>query len=191
MRWIVDTSAWSRLHRPEVQKQVEELLGEENELVLSPAVELEILREPQWDAVSARRRELEEAMEILRADAETFSLAADAMERLARHQAEAHRRPIADLITAAVAHQHGCGVLHLDGDFELLAEHGGLAFDVVRVKLRAPDGDDEQAGHPAAKQRQLKTELAQLVHQMPLDEAETFLRAVVEQARARVGTAPS
>lgn len=191
MRWIVDTSAWSRLHRPEVQKQVEELLGDENELVLSPAVELEILREPQRDAVSVRRRELEEAMEVLRADAETFSLAADAMECLARHQAEAHRRPIADLITAAVAHQHGCGVLHLDGDFELLAEHGGLAFDVVRVKLREPDGDDEQAAHPAAKQRQLKTELAQLLHQMPLDEAETFLGAVVDQARARVGAARS
>ncbi len=184
MRWIVDTSAWSRLHRAEVREQVEELLGEDSELVLSPAVELEILRAPQWDAVSAKRRELEEAMDVLRADAETFSLAADAMERLARHRAEAHRRPIADLITSALAHQHGCGVIHLDGDFELLAEHGGLAFDVVRVKLA--DGGMEPTAHPAAKQRQLKTELAQLVHQMPLDQAERFLAGVVDQARELV-----
>jgi len=187
VRWIVDTSAWSRLNRPEVKEQLEELLaGDEDELVLSPAVELELMREPQGGAVAAKRRELEEAMEVLAADAETFSLAADAMERLADHHAEAHRRPIADLITAALAHQHDCGVVHLDGDFELLAEHSGLEFEVVRVQLYDDDEGGGRAAHPAAGQRALKTELAQLVHQLPIEEPEAFLEVVVAQARERV-----
>jgi len=147
VRWIVDTSAWSRLDRPEVKKQLEELLaGEADELVLAPTVELELMREPQWDAVAAKRQELEAAMEVLAADAETFALAADAMERLAQHHAEAHRRPIADLIPAALAHQHGGGVVHLDGDFDLLAEHSGLELEVFRVQV----SDD---GEGAAEQR--------------------------------------
>lgn len=187
MRWIVDTSAWSRLHRPEARQQVEDLLaGEEDEMVLSPAVELELLREPQGDAVSARRAELEAAMEVLPADAETFALAAAAMEQLAQHQAEAHRRPVPDLITAALAHQHRCGVVHLDGDFDLLAQHSGLGFEVFRIELDDEDDGGADAVRPAKKQRALKTELAQLVHRLPIEEAETFLEEVAGHARERV-----
>lgn len=137
MRWIVDTSAWSRLDRPEIAEQIEGLLSDEDdEMVLSPVVELELMREPQGpEAVADKRRELEADMDVLPADAETFRLAAEAMERLAEHDPQAHRLPIPDLITAALAHQLGCGVVHLDGDFELLAEHGGLAFKRFRVEL--------------------------------------------------------
>lgn len=187
MRWIVDTSAWSRRHRPDVKKQLEELLAdEEDEMVLSPAVELEILREPQWGAMAERRRELEGAMDVLEATAETFSLAADAMEALAKHEAQAHRRPVSDLITAALAHQHGCGIVHLDGDFELIAEHSGLEFEVFRIEFTEDDAGGGPAAHPAKKQRRLKNELAQLVHRMPIDEAGRFLEDVVEKARERV-----
>ncbi len=43
-----------------------------------------------------------------------------------------------------------------------------------------------QAVHPAARQRALKTELAQLVHQLSIDQAEAFLEDVVARARQRV-----
>lgn len=160
-------------------------MSDEDEFVLSPAVHLELLREPQGDAVGARRRELEGAMEILAADAETFSLAADAMEAFAQHDAVAHRRPIADLVTAALAHQHRCGVVHLDGDFDVLARYSGLQFEVRRIEL---GNAGRSANHPARRQRGLKTELAQLVHQMPVDDAEAFLEDVVRLARERVAT---
>lgn len=185
MRWIIDTSAWSRLDRPEIADQIEDLLGDEHdEMVLSPAVELELMRGPQGgDAVAAKRQELEENMEVLPVDDETFALAAGAMERLAEHEPEGHRLPIPDLITAALAHQHNCCVVHIDGDFELLAEHSGLVFNEERVELAADDGDDGDSPHPAIKQRALKSELAQLVHRMPIDQAEEFLADVVAQAR--------
>jgi len=184
VRWIIDTSAWSRRHDPAVAKQLEEMLAEEDdELVLSPAVQLELLREPQGGAVAKLRTDLEEAMDVLEADAETFALAADAMEVLARHHA--HRLPVTDLITAALAHQHECGIVHRDGDYQVIADHSDLGFEVIRVE---PDdgGSGGPASHPAKRQRQLKREMASLVHQMPIAEAEAFLHEVVEKARERV-----
>lgn len=187
MRWILDTSVWARADRDDVRGQIEQFLGgDEGELVLAPSVELEMLRGPQGEAVAARRSELEAAMDVLRVDAETFVLAADAMQELARYEREAHRRPLADLITAALAHQHGCGVIHVDGDFEVLAAHSGLTFPAVRLKLDHRRGQRARRAHPAAKQRELKTQLAQLLHQMPIGEAEAFLDEVVTRARARV-----
>lgn len=168
--------------------QLRELLADEaDELVLSPAVELEILREPQHAAVAQRREELERAMDVLEATPETFSLAADAMERLAAYEANAHRRPVVDLVTAALAHQHHCGIIHHDGDYEIIAEKGGLAVSLFRITL-----DEEAAAgavHPARRQRQLRTELAGLIHQLPVAEAEELLDAIVRQARERVASA--
>lgn len=184
MRWLVDTSAWARRALPGIAEQLDAILDEdpEAELVLSPAVLLELMRGPQGEAVAHERHELEGSLQVLEADARTFALAADAMERLAEHASEAHRLPIPDLVTAALAHQHGCGVVHVDGDFDLLAAHGGLSFEARGLEL--PPGDD--APNPAARQRQLKRELAQLLHQMTIADAEAFLETTVEQARARL-----
>jgi predicted nucleic acid-binding protein len=189
VRWIIDTSAWSHRGRLEVIAQLRELLADDaDELVLSPAVELEILREPQHAAVAERRRGLEEAMDVLEATPETFALAADAMERLATHAPNAHRRPVADLITAALAHQHGGGIIHLAGDFEAMAEHGGLSAPLFRIELDTGSGATAEA-HPAHRQRQLRNELAGLVHQLPVSEAEEFLVQAVRQARERLASA--
>jgi predicted nucleic acid-binding protein len=120
-------------------------------------------------------------MTLLAADAQTFELAADAMERLAMHQPEAHRLPLADLLTAALAHQHGCGVVHFDGDYEAISEHGGLNFKSRQITVTGEGGGE----HPVAgRQRALKADLAQLLHHMPVEQAEKFLERVVEEARA-------
>jgi len=39
-----------------------------------------------------------------------------------------HRLAPADIVIAACAHSAGMGVLHYDGDYDLLAEHTSLAF---------------------------------------------------------------
>jgi len=184
MRWIVDTSAWSRRDLPEVNEQLNDILSEHKDsvFVLSPAVLLELLRGPQNDEVAVERETLTDSMELLPADARTFELAADAMEVLATHNAEAHRLPLSDLITAALAHQHGCGVIHLDEDFEQLAWHSGLSFDQRRIEL--PDESESGSDHPVAdRQRALKREFAQLLHQKSVSEAEEFLERFVEQLR--------
>lgn len=185
MRWLVDTSAWARRALPGIAEQLDAILDEdpEAELVLSPAVLLELMRGPQGEAVAHERHELEGSLQVLEADARTFALAADAMERLAEHAPEAHRLPIPDLLTAALAHQHGCGVVHVDGDFALLAAESGLSFEARGLELPPDDGD---APNPALRQRALKRELAQLLHQMTISDAEAFLETAVEQARARL-----
>ncbi len=185
MRWIVDTSAWSRRDIPKVNEQLNDILSEHEDsvFVLSPAVLLELLRGPQDEEVAVERETLTESMELLPADAKTFELAADAMQALAAHDAEAHRLPLSDLVTAALAHQHGCGVIHLDEDFEQLAHHSGLSFEQRRIEL--PDDDSERGtAHPVAdRQRALKQELAQLLHQKPVFEAEEFLERFVGELR--------
>lgn len=188
MRWVVDTSVWSRRDLPEINEQLKEVLGEapDSELVLSPAVLLELMRGPKKKAVAAERKALTDSMTVLAVDAATFELAADAMESLATYRAEAHRLPIPDLITAALAHQHGCGVLHIDDDFSLISEHSSRNFEQRELAQAPPDGDDAKP-HPAKVQRQLKDELAQLLHQMPVSDAESFLQRVVEEARAETG----
>jgi predicted nucleic acid-binding protein len=44
---------------------------------------------------------------------------------LARHRGNGHRRPIPDLIIAATAELHGADVLHVDSDYDLIAEVTG------------------------------------------------------------------
>jgi predicted nucleic acid-binding protein len=67
MRWIIDTSAWSHRGRPEVAKQIEDLLAEndQSELVLASSVELEILRDPQGAGAAELRAEIEDSMDVL------------------------------------------------------------------------------------------------------------------------------
>jgi predicted nucleic acid-binding protein len=185
VRWIVDTSAWARRDIPAVKQQLGDILAEEHdsEFVLSPAVLLELMRGPQGDDVARECDALTSSMETLPANAETFVLAAIAMQQLASVSAEGHRLPVPDLVTAALAHQHGCGVVHLDGDFESLAQHGGLEFADRRIEL-PEDDPDGGAGHlRAGRQRALKQELGQLLHQKPIGEAEEILERIVEDLR--------
>jgi predicted nucleic acid-binding protein len=158
MRWLVDTSAWSRRGIPEIRDQLKALLEEDddNELALSGPVLLELLTGPQGAAVAAEHAQLRDAVAIIALDDETIRLAAKMMEQLARAGREHHRRPIADLLTAALAHQHDYGLVHVDRDFELIASHGGLPFTQRRLHLHGSD----DAPHPAETQRALKRELS-------------------------------
>jgi predicted nucleic acid-binding protein len=182
---LVDTSAWARRQIPEVGAQLAALLDEaaDNELALSGPVLLELLTEPQGVEVAVTEATLRDAVEILAPDDETIQLAAQMMSHLAQAGADFHRRPVADLMTAALAHQHGCGLVHIDRDFELIAQHGGLAFLERRLELQEADGRP----HPAAAQRALKRELHQLLHQLPAAQAEALLRRAVAEARHDAG----
>ncbi len=181
--WLIDTSAWARRDVTEVRDQLDELLSEDGELALSPPVLLELLRGPQGEEVAREHARLTGMMVTLPADEETFRLAAEAMERLAAHAREGHRLPVTDLVTAALAHRHHCGVVHCDGDYEQIAEYGGLSFPHRKIGI----SDSPTGAHPVARgQRALKKELGQLLHQMPAIQAEAFLERVVEEARAAV-----
>ncbi len=186
MIWILDTSAWARREVPAVVQALGELMGDDEvEIVLSPPVLLELLRGPQGEAVAKENRRLQGSFRVLTTDEETFRLAAAAMEQMALESPEAHRLPVTDLVTSALAHQHDAGVLHFDGDYDAIAADSGLRFAVRRV---CRPEDLTSAAHPvAADQRALKRQLFQLLHQRPVAEAESFLRQTVNELRRQVG----
>lgn len=70
-------------------------------------------------------------------DANTWLLAERSQRELARDPAVSHRIGMPDLLLASIASQHGLGVLHYDGDYDLLAEHTSLEFESVWI---APAG---------------------------------------------------
>jgi predicted nucleic acid-binding protein len=185
VRWIVDSSAWSRRDVPAANRTIKELLERGDILVLSPPVLIELLRAPQFDAVAEEHEELTRAMEVLEVDSATFDLVFDAMKELAAGDAAAHRVPVTDLITAALAHQHACGVLHLDRDYSAIAKGSQLEFEVRKVC--EPEDLPSDGDHPVAgNQRAMKRELGQLLHQLPVADAERHLREAIERAREAV-----
>jgi predicted nucleic acid-binding protein len=69
------------------------------------------------------------ALPLLYIDEGIERRAIDAQRQLA--QVGHHRLPPVDLILAAIADRHGLGVLHYDGDFDLLRSKTDLDFESV------------------------------------------------------------
>ena len=67
-------------------------------------------------------------------DADVEERALEAQRQLAR--VGHHRLPPVDLLVAAVADRHGLGVLHYDGDYDVIADRTELDFDSVWVAPR-------------------------------------------------------
>lgn len=129
--WILDKSAAARGAQPAVAAQLAELAGS---LFLCPVGELEQL----YSARSARdydalESDLREAFQIVTAPPDVFERALDLQRDLAHHQGMWHRMPIPDLLIACTALHHGLGVVHVDRDFERIAEIRPLV--VRRLKL--------------------------------------------------------
>ena len=118
--WIVDKSAAARGSDPVVSDQLIELAGL---LYICPVGELELL----YSARSAR--DYDEQRDQLHDNFESVAAPPDLLERalrlqrdLAHHHGMWHRTPIPDLLIAEIALHHHLGVVHVDGDFERIAE---------------------------------------------------------------------
>lgn len=118
--WIVDKSAEARGTDPVVRRQLTELAGM---LYICPMGELEFL----YAARSAR--DYDERRGLLHVNFLPAAAPPDIFERalrlqrdLAHHHGMWHRLPIPDLLIAETALFHNLGVLHVDGDFDRIAE---------------------------------------------------------------------
>lgn len=159
------------------------LLKRGDELALSLPVLLEILRGPQGDAVTAEKKALLSALVVPPMNHEITEIASKIMVSLAKHSPIAHRLPVSDLLTAAQAQQLRAGILHADHDYEQIAQNGGV--DVPTRHCQVDDGD---ASPPRARhQRELKREIAQLLHRLPVDRAEAVLARFRDELRAELG----
>lgn len=118
--WLIDKSAAVRATQPAVARQLVELAGSVH---VCPMGELEQLYSARsasdYDALRAKTRNW---LRVVPAPAEVLDLALVLQRDLAHHHGLWHRIPIPDLVIAETALHHGFGVLHVDGDFERIAE---------------------------------------------------------------------
>jgi predicted nucleic acid-binding protein len=117
---VLDKSAAVRARDPKVASQLEELTGE---LVICPVGELEQL----YSARSATdydllRDELRASFRTVNAPDDIFQRALRLQRDLALHHGMWHRTAIPDLLIAETALHHGMGVVHVDRDYERIAE---------------------------------------------------------------------
>lgn len=118
--WLIDKSAAARSAEERVAAQLGELAGS---LYLCQVGQLEQL----YSARSARDydvldADLREAFQIVSAPPDVFARAHELQRDLAHHHGMWHRTPIPDLLIACTALHHQLGILHVDRDFERIAE---------------------------------------------------------------------
>ena len=118
--WIVDKSAAARAEDPRVGPQLRELGGA---LHICPIGELEQLFSARSaDDYDARRDLLRDSFESVGPPADIFARALRLQHDLAHHHGMWHRVPIPDLLIAETALHHGLGIVHVDRDYERIAE---------------------------------------------------------------------
>jgi hypothetical protein len=117
---LIDKSAAARSQDERVGAQLGELAGS---LYLCPVGQLEQL----YSARSARDydeldTELRDAFTVVAAPPDIFDRALKLQRELAHHHGMWHRTPIPDLHVASTALYHDLGVVHVDRDFDRIAE---------------------------------------------------------------------
>ena len=118
--WIVDKSAAARGSDPVVSGQLIELAGL---LYVCPVGELELVYSaPSARDYDARRSQLHSNFRTAAAPSDVFERALRLQRDLAHHHGMWHRIPIPDLLIAETALHHDLGVMHVDGDFDRIAE---------------------------------------------------------------------
>lgn len=118
--WVLDKSAAARAGEPTVGAQLAELAGS---LFVCPVGELGQL----YSARSAHhyeelKAELHAGFELVAAPPDILDRALRLQRDLAHHHGMWHRTPIPDLLIAETAMHHQLGVVHVDGDFDRIAE---------------------------------------------------------------------
>lgn len=127
---LLDNSAWARLASQRLEgERVETVAGWMSKQQLATC--LPFLLEAGYSARSGAERTAMmfdlARLPRIEIDREVADIALQAQRELA--DIGHHRLAPADLVIAACAHIAGMGVLHYDGDYDLLAAHTGLAFE--------------------------------------------------------------
>lgn len=127
---LIDNSAWARLSSARLDPiRAETVASWMADLQLATC--LPFLLEAGYSARSGSERAAMmadlAALPRVEIDAEIEAVALDAQRELA--DVGHHRLPPADVVIAACAHTAGIGVLHYDGDYDLLVKHTRLHFE--------------------------------------------------------------
>lgn len=134
---LLDNSAWARLAHPALPSERATTVAQQIEDGRLAAC-LPFVLEAGYSVRDAGEHDalMEELTSLpwLAIDADVERIAVRAQRQLARMGQ--HRIPPVDVVTAAVAHHHGAGVLHYDAHFDLLSARTDLRFDSVWLAPR-------------------------------------------------------
>lgn len=118
--WVLDKSAAARSADPRVASQLEELAGR---LFVCPIGMLEQLYSARSASDYDRLEEdLRESFDAIATPPDLLDRALELQRDLAHHHGMWHRTPIPDLLIAETALHHGLGIVHVDRDYERIAE---------------------------------------------------------------------
>ena len=118
--WLLDKSAAARAADPVVAAQLAELAGE---LCVCPVGELEQLYSARSaDDYDELRADLHAGFRIVEAPSDILGRALALQRDLAHHHGMWHRTSIPDLLIAETALHNDLGIVHVDRDFERIAE---------------------------------------------------------------------
>lgn len=118
--WLLDKSAAVRAGDPLVGAQLSELAGA---LFVCPVGELEQLFSARSaDDYDVMKATLRDQVGRVAAPPDLFDRALELQRDLAHHHGMWHRTPIPDLLIAETALHNQLGVLHVDRDYERIAE---------------------------------------------------------------------
>jgi predicted nucleic acid-binding protein len=182
---LVDNSTWARVGHPEVAAVWARALGEDRLVACGPFVMEALYSARDLDELTELREELTAGLRYVDLDGSTWWLAFEAQRRMAAVASQFHRRPFADYLIAAAAHQHGFAVLHYDRDYDLIAQHAGLRFESRWI---APPGSLDDG--PPDTLRPLRRAITARLAQFTGPAAEDTYRRVIDlldEAIARSG----
>jgi predicted nucleic acid-binding protein len=118
--WILDNSAAQRFGDPSVAREISSLAGLLSVCRIGRLEQLYSARSAS--DYDARRSALDTAFPVAEAPEDVFAQAEDLQRDLAHHHGMWHRTPLPDLFIAITALHHGLGVVHVDGDYDRIAE---------------------------------------------------------------------
>ena len=123
--WLLDKSAAARADQPLIAAQLHELAGS---LFLCAVGVLEQCYSARSAAdYDELKTDLAASFPLMPAPADLLARAIQLQDDLAHHHGMWHRIAIPDLLIAETALSHGLGVVHVDRDFERIAEVRPLA----------------------------------------------------------------
>jgi predicted nucleic acid-binding protein len=118
--WILDKSAAARAGEASIAAELAQLAGS---LCVCPVGELEQLYSARsaghYDELHA---DLRASLPLVPTPPDIFDRALVLQRDLAHHQGMWHRTPIRDLLIAETALHHNLGVVHVDRDYDRIAE---------------------------------------------------------------------
>jgi predicted nucleic acid-binding protein len=118
--WVLDKSAAARASDSRYGNELAELAGS---LFVCQVGELEQLYSARSGAdYDELKEDLHASFEVVVGPSDVLDRALRLQRDLAHHHGMWHRTPIPDLLIAETALHHGLGVVHVDGDFERIAE---------------------------------------------------------------------